>query len=334
MISNLYYLFLRWPVFIRMLILALAVICSFGFIIHLIEPHRFPTVFIGIYWSVITAATVGYGDLYPITNAGKLVSIFLVLTGVGVLSSYFVSLSAAAVSSQNAYMEGKEMFKGRNHCIIVGWNERASTVIEHLIKNDASKPIVLIDHSLDQNPYPKREVIFIKGKPHNDETLKRASLLSAECVLITADQNSDELHADMNSIMILLTVKGIHPQVFCAVEILKEENVSNARRAGADEVIQTNMQTSSIMFNSLVSHGISDSILSILTHSNGNHLQYTQATELWIGKTFKEVGLALQEERKLLIGLRRAEETIINPSPLSPFLPGDELLIISGDSIL
>jgi voltage-gated potassium channel len=316
-----------------MLILALALICSFGLAIHLIEPRRFPTFFTGIYWSVITAATVGYGDLYPVTNAGKLVSIFLVLTGVGVLSSYFVSLSAATVSSQNAYMEGKEMFNGRDHHIVIGWNERAKTVIQHLIKLDGRKPIVLIDDSLDQNPYPKREVIFIKGKPHHDETLKKASLQKAECVLITADQNSDELHADMNSIMILLAVKGIHPQVFCATEILKEENVSNARRAGADEVIQTNMQTSSIMFNSLVSHGISDSILSMLSHSKGNHLQYTQAEDSWIGKTFKEVGLTLQEERKLLIGLRRGDETIINPSPLAPFAPGDELLLISADSV-
>jgi voltage-gated potassium channel len=74
-------------------------------------------------------------------------------------------------------------------------------------------------------------------------------------VLITADQNKDELHADMNTVLTLLAIKGLNPDVHCVVEILTAEQLANAKRAGADEIIQSNVITSSVMMNCLDSEG-------------------------------------------------------------------------------
>ncbi|MGK4059183.1 potassium channel family protein [Loigolactobacillus coryniformis] len=48
-----------------------------------------------LYFSVMTLATVGYGDLYPQTNLGKLFSIFYVLIGVGIITALIVNINHA-----------------------------------------------------------------------------------------------------------------------------------------------------------------------------------------------------------------------------------------------
>lgn len=329
MLQHIYIRILRWPIIIKLLFLIFGLIISFGIVIHYVEPKQFPTIFTGIWWAVITTATVGYGDVYPVTVKGRILGIFLVLTGAGVVSAYFASIAASTIRIQNAALKGTKMFTGKNHIIIVGWNGRSKNVIDQWLGLDRHQSIVLIDDTLENNPYPTHQVHFIKGKASVDETLQRARLKSAKYILITADQNENESHADMGSILILLAVKGFHPDIYCVVEILMNENVINAKRAGADEVIQTNAQSSYIMMNSLLSHGMSDTILMMLDHIKGNHLKYIPIMEKWNGKSFEDISVLLKEERKLLIGLKRGEETIINPPVHFQLLATDHLLIIS-----
>lgn len=50
------------------------------------EPETFPTYFDAIYWSVLTLTTVGYGDVYPITNLGRIISIVSSFVGVVIIA--------------------------------------------------------------------------------------------------------------------------------------------------------------------------------------------------------------------------------------------------------
>ena len=53
---------------------------------HEAQPESFSNAFSGIWWAVSTLLTVGYGDIYPITNAGKFVGIILAFLGVGIVA--------------------------------------------------------------------------------------------------------------------------------------------------------------------------------------------------------------------------------------------------------
>ena len=53
---------------------------------HEAQPDAFNNAFSGIWWAVSTLLTVGYGDIYPITNAGKFVGIILAFLGVGIVA--------------------------------------------------------------------------------------------------------------------------------------------------------------------------------------------------------------------------------------------------------
>jgi voltage-gated potassium channel len=173
--------------------------------------------------------------------------------------------------------------------------------------------VVLIDETLPSNPLSSKFVHFIQGKSHVDETILKSNIEKAEKVLITADRGNDELQADMNSILALLTIKGLCPEIKCIVEILTAEQVVNALRAGADEVIQSNKLTSVFMVNSLHSNG--DGLLSdFVHHLQESRLSAHSVNESDIGKTFIEACQEFLMNKSFLIGIKRGEETILNPS--------------------
>lgn len=312
------------PLLIRILFIALLVFLTFGIAIHFLEPQTFPTIFDGIWWAIITASTVGYGDYVPHSFLGRVTALILILFGVGFVSSYFGTLAATAVTKQDALSEGKIAFKGKGHIVIIGWNERSKELINKIIQ--FPQMVVLIDETLEANPVHSKYVHFIQGKGHVDETIIKSDIEMAEKVLITADRGNDELQADMNSILTLLTIKGLCPQVKCIVEILTAEQVLNALRAGADEVIQSNKLTSIFMINSLHANG--DGLLSNVVHQlQERRLSSHSVDNLYIGKTFGECCQDLMEKEVLLLGLKRGEETLLNPSHSLSIEKYDELLL-------
>ncbi|GER73381.1 potassium channel family protein [Weizmannia acidilactici] len=319
--------FLRWPMIVRILMFALTLIFAFGLTIHFVEPKTFPTIFDGVWWAVITTATVGYGDLYPVTFAGRLIGIILILSGAGVLSAYFVALAGVTATRQNAFLEGKAAFTGEKQMVIIGWNERARKVIQQLLELKQRQPIVLVDETLEANPYPYDNVYFIKGKPYQDEILKKTNIEAAEAVLITSDQHKTETEADMGAILTLIAVKGLSPDAYCIVEIQTADQVVNAKRAGADEVIQANTQASFVMLNSLISNGMSDTLLSLLNQQQKNHLDFIPVKPKWRNMTVKDLSRKLQKERKILIGVQSEDETIINP-PLDYTITNEKQLFV------
>ena len=322
-----YISFLRLPLLVRILLIAVLVFLSFGVSIHLLEPDTFPSIFDGIWWAIITASTVGYGDYVPHSILGRITALVLILLGVGFVSSYFGTLAAAAVTKQDAFLEGRIAFKGAGHIIIIGWNERSKELISKLTDTKSPQMIVLIDETLEANPVKSRFVHFIQGKGHVDETILKSDIKQAEKVLITADRGNDELQADMNSILTLLTIKGICSQVKCIVEILTAEQVINACRAGADEVIQSNKLTSVFMVNSLHSNG--DGLLSNIVHELQESRVASCTTEVTVvGKPFSEVCDLQLKKGLVLIGIQRGDETFLNPSHSLLIEENDQLLII------
>lgn len=325
--NHIYIKFLRLPLLARILLITLLFVVIFGILIHLLEPRTFPNILDGIWWAIITASTVGYGDYVPHTIAGRAAAIILILIGAGFVSSYFVTLSAAAVTRQNAFSEGKITYKESGHIIIIGWNERSRELIQKITNQDYPQPLVLIDETLKTIPIHSRYVHYIQGKPHLDETLKKANLLEADRVLITADQGNEEIQADMYSILTLLAIKGLSPKIPCIVEILTSEQVINANRAGADLVLQSNKLTSVYMLNSLRSAN-AGLIPEVFGQLQENRLLEITPESEHLNKSFIETANAVSNDKKILIGIKREKTILLNPPPDLVIKESDLLLAI------
>lgn len=317
----------RYPLILQLGFLIVLILSIMGFVMHLLEPEIFPNVFEGIWWAIVTASTIGYGDVSPETVLGKSFAMVFIMFGAGFMTYYMAKLASSFVLSQGALSRGERSYDRRNHVIVVGWNSRSKHTIQYLIDHQPDRSVVLIDLSLKENPMQQEGVHFIRGNPSEDITFKYANLKEAKTVLITADQYKSELEVDMQTILTLLTVKGINPDVYTIVEIVSSEQKVNAKRAGADEIIESAHLISTVMINSVFSHGISTTLLEMLTHLKPNQLGFLNA-EGYANESFCDAAKRMNEDDILLIGVKRGNDLIMNPSPSFSIEADDRLFVI------
>jgi voltage-gated potassium channel len=67
-----------------------------------VDQGEFETFWDGVWWAVVTVTTVGYGDLYPTTVAGRIVGIALMLLGLGFLAVLTATVSSRFVKADRA----------------------------------------------------------------------------------------------------------------------------------------------------------------------------------------------------------------------------------------
>ncbi|RPF50288.1 potassium channel family protein [Aquisalibacillus elongatus] len=321
----------RWyfkvPQFLRLFVTVILSMSIFGYIMRILEPDNFKTVFDGIWWAFITGSTIGYGDFVPQTTIGRLVAIVLIMAGGGVLTFYMISFSRSTVSREKSYAEGKVSFKGKDHYIIVGWNERTRRLIKLLhdqYQDETS--IVLIDESIQQDPIDVTYVHFIKGDPSLDDTWKKANIDHAKKIIITSDQSKYERDADTYSILITITARGLNSKIPVLVEILTSTQKANAVRAGASEAICTNESTSTLFFHELTSHQQIQTFEYVMSLLSDQEFIKHNVADQWKGHTIVELTYKMKKEGLLLLGLIREEEIIMNPDPQIELVEGDQII--------
>ncbi|WP_054636199.1 potassium channel family protein [Thalassobacillus sp. C254] len=64
------------------------IIISISWLMHRLEPHTFPTYFDAVWWAIVSASTVGYGDLVPDSTIGRVIAIILILFGIGFVTFF------------------------------------------------------------------------------------------------------------------------------------------------------------------------------------------------------------------------------------------------------
>jgi len=314
------YIYYRMPIIVKLLVVILILMLLFGTLIHLVEPTQFPTVFDGVWWAFVTGATVGYGDYVPLTPSGRIIAILLILTGGGLIAFYISSIATTTLNREKDLEGGKLPFRGTNHFIFIGWNERTKQLIPIVTEKYPSKRIVLIDRSLRQIKYDQYPVHFIHGDATEDTTLINANIAEAHSVLITSDITKNERQADNHTIITTIAIRGNNREIPIIAEILSTVQIENALRAGATTIIRSNDFMSGLFFHEL-SHTKTatpfEDIIQILIQQQFTHKKLPPELE---NHTFESVLLSLLKDGYLIVGYIRDDETYINPK-------SDQLLI-------
>jgi len=100
-----------------------------GATLSALEPETVPGGFwTGVWWAIVTATTVGYGDVSPVTGPGRIVAVVLMLGGVGLVATLAAAVAARFVGQQ----EESEMTEIR------GRLERIETLLEEMAARSES----------------------------------------------------------------------------------------------------------------------------------------------------------------------------------------------------
>ncbi len=139
------------------------------------------------WWWVVTSATVGYGDIVPVTVAGRIVAIFTIVSGFYI----FTSLIAIIAETTRGFVErrdiGRAQIRFGNHLLICEYTAIADELIQSLpqIPELAGFPVVVATDLVEHNPYSQHS--FVRGVPINPAVLRQANCQEAAMVFIFAN---------------------------------------------------------------------------------------------------------------------------------------------------
>ncbi|SFE95059.1 potassium channel family protein [Alteribacillus iranensis] len=326
-------IYFKAPVLLRLFFIVVLIILTFGFILYRLEPHTFPDYFDAVWWAVITAATIGYGDYVPSTLPGRAATILLVIFGIGFVTYFFTNLAASSIAERKSWRKGTLPSHFKNHYIVVGWNERSKQFVQQMKRIYPERPILLIDYSLNESPFfNEKGTQFIKGNPTFEETLLKAGLKDARALVITAEKETPEQSADAQTILTLLAAKHSSANIYTAAEILTPEQISNAKHAGADEIIASNFISSLLMTESLEKQGIAETMITLLDAERSPYLLSVTCPDDWVGKTFEDISRIARQEEDLILGLSGNGKTLLNPPRETRVQEDYSLFILTSQS--
>ncbi|MCT2535034.1 ion channel [Aquibacillus koreensis] len=267
-----------------------------------VESETFPTYFDGFWWVMTTVTTVGYGDYYPISFAGRIIALFLYIFGIGLIGVVIGKVVDGLASFRKKREEGDIVYKEKGHYIIIGWSQKAEFAIKEMLDTNKEIEIVIIDH-LDKAPMLGGNIHYIRGHASERETLLKANIKEAEAVLVFADDkiNDDQL-ADGKTLLLASAIESIAPDVHTIVEVMEENHIQNFEYMKVDEFIISNETISSLFVRSAFRKGISNVYSQLLSRSHGDDLYHIPLSSNW--KTYGDAFHDLLEQGATLVSDR------------------------------
>ena len=304
------------------LLVALLVLGSLGFV--WIEGWNF---FDALYMTVTTLTTVGYGEIHPLDEIGRIYNMLLILAGMGVLFYILGSLARVLVEGElHAVMGRRRLIKHikrlKNHYILCGYG-RIGEVIARQLKSRGLSLVVIENDSALLSLLEDSGYYFINGDATNEEVLLEAGIERAKGLISVVSTDADNVY-------VVLTARSLNPHLFIVARGEAEGSEQKLLRAGADKVespyqmggqkmAQTIMRPTVVTFMELaMKDGVDWSM---------EEIAVGQASPL-LGVPLKDSGIR-QKLNLILVAIKRANgEMLFSPSHETPILAGDTLIAL------
>jgi voltage-gated potassium channel len=190
------------------------------------------TVVDAVYFSVVTASTVGYGDIVPRTAVARLFGISALVVGTASFAIALGVLLTPAIEARLVKALGKmtqsELDLLDDHVLVLGHGDLTEAVVQEL---QGKTPFLVVVRDDDRaRALGERGLDTLTGDASDEATLQRAHIEAARAVV--AATNDDAADA-----LAILTARHLAPEVHIVAAATQRENVDKLRRAGADTVI-------------------------------------------------------------------------------------------------
>ncbi|MFB6117940.1 NAD-binding protein [Halosegnis sp.] len=214
------------------------------------------TVTDAFYFTLVTASTVGYGDVTPTTQTARLFTMSVLLLGVASFGVALGTLLTPAIEARLAQalgtMNDSTLDLLEDHVIVVGVSDLTEPIIEELAA--ANRPSVVVTRSQERaGRLRERDIEFIVADPSDEEPLRRVGVNRARALVAATDNDAQDA-------MAVLTARELNPGLDIVAAATDRENVAKLRRAGADTVISPSVIGGHLLAQSAMGAGDVESI--------------------------------------------------------------------------
>jgi len=311
---------------IKLAVLALATVIVAGTIGYTILGFGFLE---ALYQTVTTVTTVGFREVRPLSAAGEVFTIVLILIGVGTaLYTFGVLLEALIEGHLRQHMEGRrmtrEISKMTDHVVICGWGRVGRASAEYLRTTGHS--IVVVDR--DPARLEGIEYAYVLGDVTDDRVLVAAGITHAHALIAA-------LNTDADNVYVTLSSRALSPELVIIARARNEESKSKLVRAGADRVVNPQLLGGRRMGTFALQPHVAEFLEMVMHDENLDYrieqIKIAPGSQL-AGKDLRDAALETNAGVQLLaIRPGPAQPFLANPAP-STRLESGAILIVVGTS--
>ena len=284
--------------------------------------------FDGLYMTVTTLTTVGYGEVHPLSHTGRIYNMLLILAGMGVMLYIVTSLARVVVEGEIRQALGKRKLltrikKLKGHYIICGFG-RIGEIIARQLK-ERGIPLVVVENNpehvsrLEESGYS-----FVAGDATREEVLQEAGIERASGLVAV-------VHSDADNVYITLTARSLKPDLYIVARAEERGAEQKLKRAGADKVESPYEIGGRKMAYAILRPTVTTFME--LAMAEGVDLSME---EVAVEPTSPLIGLALKDSgiRRdldiIVVAIKRASgEMLYNPTPDTQ-IEGEDTLVVLG----
>jgi voltage-gated potassium channel len=163
----------------------------------LVEPADNDIAAPGNYWwyFVVTAATVGYGDLFPVSVAGHVVGTYVIVGGIVTLTLLFTRLADYLQSVRGKRLRGVVGLDLADHVVVLGYAAgRTERMLAELAVEPGTRIALCAWDDVVQNPVPEQPAVsFVRGDLTNVDVMTRAGVARARTVVVDGRDDNETL---------------------------------------------------------------------------------------------------------------------------------------------
>jgi voltage-gated potassium channel len=264
----------------------------------------------GIWWAIVTIATVGYGDRVPMTYPGRTVGMILIVFGYVMLSVFTGLVASVFVEDKLKGAKGLKPIHTTHHLVLCGWNQTAMILLQALTEKSIGDTIIGIvsNQTVEffesiESRFTSLQLRFVRGEPTQEEVLRRASIQTADQVMILADQSLSAQSADDRSIIIANAVHFISRKVNVTVQLMNSTNKNLLNRIGIESIIVNDELGGYLLANTLIERRYLE-LYEHLAKENEQLMTVIKIPEHLSGKTYGEAfDYFYKDERTVLLGI-------------------------------
>ncbi len=273
------------------------------------EDTAFHSFFDAIYWSFVTLSTVGYGDITPHTPEGRIVTMVLILSGIGVLS-FATSIVVSAFQERLPELRQRrvlsELDRLHQYTVVCGYGRVGEVVADQLARSGT--PLVIIEKDPERvQDAARRGHLAILGNAESDELLRDVGLEGPvrNVLCVMGD--------DVANVFVTISARQMNRRLRIIARANGKQAVDKLKLAGADYVVAP-FEIVGLVASEYVGKPVAfDAIHGIL--SGGNDVQL-ETIPLPAGSPLfgEPIGrLALRQRKLLLFGIITGLQAELSP---------------------
>lgn len=315
----------------RLLMFLPAVVCVFAVAIAgymLVDGYPLRDAW---YMALITITTVGYGEIRPLSSAGRIFNSFVILFGVsilflgiGVLTTTIIELQLGDILTKRRI---KRMIRDlNNHFIICGFGRVGRGAAAELKR--AGVPFVIVDQSEARVEWAMRDgMLAVLADATRDETLRETGIDRAQGLIAA-------LATDADNLFLTLSGRTLNPKLHISARVSEEEAEHKLRRAGADTVFAPYHFTGARLAQAMLRPHVTQ-FLDFTTQAVGLNVAIEQVrvseSSEFVSKSLRDMGHLRRDLGVSVLAVRKGlGELIVNPGA-DYVIAGGDYLIVMGE---